>query len=136
LSIIHAQRAAPDETAADAISLAARQTAETLDLPVIVCYTSSGATGIRASRERPNTPIIALTPVLQTARRMTIVWAVHPVVTATAKDLDDMVDRACRISEDEGFAKSGDQVIITAGVPLGRVGTTNMLRIANVGDVC
>lgn len=135
LSIIHAQRAAPDGTAADAISLAARQTADTLDLPVIVCYTSSGATGIRASRERPNTPIIALTPVLPTARRMTLVWAVHPVVTANATDLDDMVDRACRISEDEGFAKTGDQVIITAGVPLGTVGTTNMLRIANVGDV-
>lgn len=135
LSIIHAQRAAADATAADAISLAARQTADTLDLPVIICYTSSGATGIRASRERPNTPIIALTPVLQTARRMTLVWAVHPVVTANATDLDDMVDRACRISEDEGFAKTGDQVIITAGVPLGTVGTTNMLRIANVGDV-
>ena len=115
LSIIHAQRAAPDETAADAISLAARQTADTLDLPVIICYTSSGATGIRASRERPNTPIIALTPVLQTARRMALVWAVHPVVTADATDLDDMVDRACRIAEDEGFAKTGDQVIITAG---------------------
>lgn len=135
LSIVHAQRASPDETAADAISLAARQTAETLDLPVIICYTSSGATGIRASRERPNTPIIALTPVLETARRMTLVWAVHPVVTGTATDLDDMVDRACKIAADEGFAKQGDQVIITAGVPLGTVGTTNMLRIANVGDV-
>lgn len=134
-SIVHAQRAEPDSTVADAISLAARQTAETLDLPVIVCYTTSGATGIRASRERPNVPIIALSPVLKTARRSALVWGLHSVVTEDASDLDDMVDRACRIAAEEEFAKLGDRIIITAGVPLGTVGATNMLRIAHVGDV-
>jgi pyruvate kinase len=134
-SIIHAQRAEPKSTVADAISLAARHTAETLDLPVIICYTSSGATGLRAARERPNSHIIALSPVIKTARTLSLVWGLHSVVTEDATDLDDMVDRACRISATEGFAKTGDRIIITAGVPLGTVGATNMLRIAHVGDV-
>ncbi|MEP2946509.1 MAG: pyruvate kinase, partial [Lentilitoribacter sp.] len=133
--IAHAQRAEPDPTIADAISLAARQTAETLDLPVIVCYTASGATGIRASRERPNVPIIALSPVMDTARKLAIVWGLHSVITEDATDLDDMVDRACKIAAEEEFAKTGDRIIITAGVPLGRSGATNMLRIAHIGDV-
>ena len=133
--IAHAQRAEPDPTIADAISLAARQTAETLDLPVIVCYTASGATGIRASRERPNVPIIALSPVMDTARKLAIVWGLHSVITEDAADLDDMVDRACKIAAEEEFAKTGDRIIITAGVPLGTSGATNMLRIAHIGDV-
>lgn len=135
LGIIHAQRAEPNSTAADAISLAARHTAETLELPAIICYTTSGSTGIRASRERPNVPVIALSPRIEAARMLTVVWGVHPVVTEDAHDLDDMVDRACRIAAEEGFAKVGDRLIITAGVPLGTIGATNMLRIAHVGDV-
>lgn len=135
LGIIHAQRAEPNSTAADAISLAARHTAETLNLPAIMCYTTSGGTGIRASRERPNVPVIALSPVMKTARMLTVVWGVHPVVTGNAEDVHDMVNRACRIASEEGFAKIGDRIIITAGVPLGTVGATNMLRIAHIGDI-
>ena len=132
--IITAQRAIPEQTGADAISMAARQIAETLNLSGIVCYTSSGTTGLRAARERPSTPIIALSPKLETARRLALVWGCHCVVTEDANDLDDMVDRACRIAFDEGFGKPGDRVIITAGVPLGTPGTTNMLRIAYIGS--
>ncbi|MEM6461720.1 MAG: pyruvate kinase [Pseudomonadota bacterium] len=133
-SIIHAQRSEPEATGADAISLAARQIAETLKLSAIVCYTSSGTTGMRASRERPQVPIIALSPVIQTARRLSVVWGLHCVVTEDARDLDDMVDRACRIAFREGLAKPGDRVIISAGVPLGTPGATNMLRIAYIGS--
>lgn len=132
--IIHAQRSEPEATGADAISLAARQIAETLQLSAIICYTSSGTTGMRASRERPQVPIIALSPVIQTARRLSVVWGLHCVVTEDAHDLDDMVDRACRIAFREELAKPGDRVIISAGVPLGTPGATNMLRIAYIGS--
>ncbi|MCY6379267.1 pyruvate kinase [Hoeflea prorocentri] len=133
-SIVHAQRSQPEATGADAISLAARQIAETLKLSAIVCYTSSGTTGMRASRERPQVPIIALSPVIQTARRLSVVWGLHCVVTEDARDLDDMVDRACRIAFREEFGKPGDRLIISAGVPLGTPGATNMLRIAYIGS--
>jgi pyruvate kinase len=132
--IIYAQRPQPDATGADAISLAARQIAETLNLSAIVCYTSSGNTGLRAARERPQVPIIALSPVIQTARRLSVVWGLHCVVTQDATDLDDMVDRACRIAFREEFGKPGDRIIISAGVPLGTPGSTNMLRIAYIGS--
>ncbi|KXF76274.1 pyruvate kinase [Paramesorhizobium deserti] len=131
--IIYAQRSEPEATGADAISLAARQIAETLRLSAIITYTASGTTGLRAARERPQTPIITLSPIVETARRLSIVWGLHCVVTEDARDLDDMVDRACNIAFREGFAKPGDRVIITAGVPLRTPGATNMLRIAYIG---
>jgi pyruvate kinase len=132
--IIHAQRTDPEPTAADAISAAARQVAETLKLSAMVCYTSSGSTGLRAARERPEFPIIVLTPNPATSRRLSLVWGLHCVLTPDATDVDDMVSKACRISREEGFAHPGDRVIISAGVPFGTPGTTNMLRIAYVGD--
>lgn len=132
-SIINAQRAEPEPTGADAISLAARQIAETLKLSAIICYTGSGTTGVRAARERPQVPIVALSPVVATARRLSLLWGTHCVVTEDATDLDDVVNRACRIAFEEGFAQAGERVIITAGVPLRTPGATNMLRIAYVG---
>tara|TARA_R110002167_G_scaffold21096_3_gene76707 strand:- start:2751 stop:4187 length:1437 start_codon:yes stop_codon:yes gene_type:complete len=133
-TILHSQRAEPEPTGADAISAASRQIAETLKLSVIVCYTSSGATGIRASRERPETPIIALSPIKETARRLTIVWGLHCVVSDDVKDEESMVDRACQIAHEEGFSKPGERLIISAGVPFGTPGATNLLRIAFVGS--
>ena len=132
--IIYAQRTPPEATGADAISLAAHQIAETLKLSAIVCYTSSGNTGLRTARERPQVPVVALSPVIQTARRLSVVWGLHCVVTEDATDLDDMVNRACRIVASEGFGKPGDRIIISAGVPLGTPGATNMLRIAYIGS--
>ncbi|WP_424983647.1 pyruvate kinase [Maritalea sp. S77] len=132
--IIRRQEITPDATAADAISAATRQVAETLDLAAIVCYTSSGSTGIRVSRERPEKPIIALSPKDSTVRRLSLIWGLHCVRTEDAVNLDDVVDRACSIAYREGFARPGDRVAITAGVPLGTPGATNMLRIAFVGQ--
>jgi pyruvate kinase len=135
-SIINAQRTEPEPTGADAISLAARQIAETLKLAAIVCYTGSGTTGLRAARERPQVPIIALSPVVGDGRRLSLLWGTHCVVTEDATDLDDVVNRACRIAFEEGFAAAGDRIIVTAGVPLSATntpGATNMLRIAYVG---
>jgi pyruvate kinase len=132
--IIHAQRIDPEATGADAISLAAREIAETLKLSAIITYTASGTTGLRAARERPQVPIIALSPILNTARRLSLLWGTHCVVSPDAIDLDDMVDRACRITFEEHFGRPGDRVIVTAGVPLRTPGATNMLRIAYIGS--
>lgn len=133
-SIIDAQRTAPEATGADAISAAARQIAETLHLSALVCYTSSGATGIRAARERPRTPIIAITPRVRTARRLSLIWGIHPVATDDATDIDDMVERACAVAMAQGFASPGNRIIVTAGVPFGTPGATNLLRIAFVRE--
>ena len=132
-NIIAAQRAAPEATGADAIADAARQIADTLDLAAVICWTSSGSTGLRVARERPRSPIVALSPNISTGRRLAVVWGVHCVVTEDAHDQDDMVERACRIAVKESFAKPGQRVIVVAGVPLGTPGATNMLRIAYIG---
>jgi pyruvate kinase len=134
-SIIERAETLPETTSADAITQAARQVAETIGAAAIICYTNSGSTGLRASRERPNVPIMVLTPSRDTARRMAIAWGVHCVETEDAHSFRDMVDRAAAIAESEGFASTGGQVIITAGVPFGTPGSTNVLRIATIGSL-
>src|SRR5262249_47180101 len=101
-AVIDPQRPNPEATGADAISAAARQIAETLDLPAIICLTSSGATALRVARERPKPPIVALSPKLDTGRRLAILWGTHCVVTEEARDIDAMVSRACNIAFREG----------------------------------
>jgi pyruvate kinase len=129
-SIIEAQRAAPEATGADAIAEATRDVAETLDLKVICAWTSSGSTGLRIARQRPRSSILALTPIESVARRLAIVWGLHPIVTEDARDERDMADRACRHAFIDGFALPGERVIVVAGVPFGTPGATNNMRIA------
>jgi pyruvate kinase len=133
-AMMHAQHATPEATGADAIAAAARQIAETLDLSAIICWTSSGSTGLRVARERPDCPVVAISPNLSTGRKLSVAWGIHCVVAEDAKDQDDMVERACRIAFKDGFAKPGRRVIIVAGLPLGTPGATNMVRIAFVGS--
>jgi pyruvate kinase len=132
--ILHAQRTEPEATGADAIAAAARQIADTLDLAAVICWTSSGSTALRVARERPKSPVVAISPNLSTARRLSVAWGVHCIVAEDARDLDDMVARACRLAFKDGFSRAGQRVIIVAGVPLGTPGATNMLRIAFVGQ--
>jgi len=132
-TIITAQRAAPERTGADAIAVATRDVAETLQLKVICAWTASGSTGLRIARERPTSSILALTPIVATARRLALVWGVHAVVTDDARDERDMADRACRHAFIEGFAQTGERVIVVAGVPFGTPGATNNMRIALIG---
>ncbi|MGH6679898.1 MAG: pyruvate kinase, partial [Bradyrhizobium sp.] len=131
--LISAQRPEPEATAGDAIADAARRVAETLDLPALICWTSSGSTAFRVARERPKPPIVAITPNMATSRKLSVVWGVHCVVAEDARDQDDMVNRAGRIAFRDGFVRAGQRVIIVAGMPLRIPGTTNMLRIATVG---
>ncbi|MGD0316322.1 MAG: pyruvate kinase [Xanthobacteraceae bacterium] len=135
LPSLHVLHTEPEATGPDAIAAAARQVAETLDLAAIVCWTSSGATGMRVSRGRPKPPIVAISPIVATGRKLSLVWGVHCVVAEDARDQDDMIERACQIAFKEGFAKAGERVIVVAGVPLGTPGATNMIRIAFVGSL-
>ena len=128
--IVAAQRSAPEPTGADAIAAAARSITETVGVRAIIAWSESGATALRVARERPELPILVLTPNEETARRLTLAWGVHAVVTDDAHDADDMVDRAVAIAREQGFAKQGDRVIIIAGLPFGTPGATNMIRIA------
>jgi pyruvate kinase len=132
-SMMDAQRCPPEETTPDALMAAVHQVTHTIHARAIVSWTGSGSTGLRAARERPEAPIIALTPSVETARRLCIAWGLHCVLTDDAHDLDDVVDRAARIAYEEGFAKPGERIVVTAGVPLGTPGATNLLRVAFVG---
>ena len=124
----------PEPTTSDAIMAAARQVAETISAKAIVTYTTSGATARRASRQRPLVPILVLTPRLKTARQLAIRWGLHCVDTEDAHNFRDMVDGACNACVAEGFAEQGDKIVITAGVPFGRAGRTNILRVAEIGE--
>jgi pyruvate kinase len=130
--LLAGQRAHPEPTGADAIAAAARSIAETVDMKAIVAWTSSGSTGLRIARERPRSPIIALTPSSATARRLALAWGIHPMITKDAHDIDDMAERACQITLYEGFAISGERILIVAGVPFGTPGATNMIRLAYI----
>ncbi len=119
----------PEATAADAITAAARQVAETMRAAAVVTYTTSGSTALRAARERPSVPILCLTPNTKTAQQLTVAWGVHTVVTEDATNINDMVERAGELSQTLDFAQPGDRLVVTAGVPFGTPGATNLLRI-------
>ncbi len=131
-AIIDAERATPEATAADAITAAARQVAQTISAAAIVTYTTSGSTTLRAARERPDVPILCLTTQKKTARRLVLAWGVHGALSKEVKDFNDMVDKAQRVAREEGIARPGEQIIVTAGMPFGTPGKTNILRITTV----
>src|ERR1700749_1518137 len=133
-SLIEAQRGTPERTTPDAIMAAVHEVTNTIEARAIVCWTKSGITALRAARERSQAPIIAPTPSVETSRRLCLVWGIHSVPTEDIPDFDDMVKRASQIARQEGFAQAGERIVITAGVPLGTTGATNMLRVAFVTD--
>jgi pyruvate kinase len=128
--IVEALHPEPEPTAPDAISAAAAQVAATIGAAAIVSYTTSGSTAVRAARERPTVPILVLTARLDTARRLTLLWGAHTVNTADVQNFQEMVEKACTIAFDEQFARRGEKLVVTAGVPFGTPGATNVLRIA------
>jgi pyruvate kinase len=127
-----ANRPAPEPSSAGAIAAAAAQVAHTVHAQVIATFTSTASTTLRVARERPECPILGLTPELQSARRLGVVWGVHPLVVQDIHSMTEMVARASRAAQQEGFAKLGDELVVTAGVPFGTPGTTNALRVATV----
>jgi pyruvate kinase len=131
-SLIDSQQDEPEPTAADAICSALRHTAHVIGARSIVAYTSSGFSSLRAARERPEVPILSLTPHLSTARRMALAWGVHSALVDEVADTEAMTNVACSAALREQFARPGDAIVIAAGVPFGQSGTTNLLRLATV----
>jgi len=132
-AIMEAVELDPEATSSDAITAAAAQVARTVRAAAIVTFTTSGSTALRAARERPTVPILCLTMRRETARRLAVAWGAHCVVTEDFQDFDDMVDKSCALALREEFATDGQRIVITAGVPFGTPGATNILRIAWVG---
>ena len=119
----------PDDTTADAVSLGACQMAFNLSARVIVTFTSSGTTALRVSRNRPAAPILAITPNERALQQMTVAWGVVPHLSEDIETTDEMVQVAARAIRETGLAEEGDRYVITAGVPFGMRGTTNLIRV-------
>jgi pyruvate kinase len=131
---IAAQHPDLQHTAADAITAAASQVAETIEAVAIITYTTSGSTTLRAVRERPAVPVMCLTSKLETARRLVLSFGVHAVHTSDVANFSEMVQKAVQIAHRDGLAELGQRVVITAGVPFGTPGNTNVLRIAIIQE--
>ncbi|MBS0345428.1 MAG: pyruvate kinase [Proteobacteria bacterium] len=119
-------------TTPDAICCALRRVAGLLEPAATVAFTSSGFSALRASRERPVTPILALTPRQATARRLAIAWGVHPVPFDEVHDVVEMIEHATAAALREAVAQPGDTVVVIAGLPFGQQGSTNLLHVARV----
>jgi len=128
--VIEASRKADRKTIADGIVAAAREIAETTDIKAICCFTQSGTTALLVARERPRVPIIALTPLERTARRLCLSWGTNCVRTGEVDRFKSAVVSAARAAREGGYATEKDQIVVTAGVPFNIPGTTNILRVA------
>jgi pyruvate kinase len=128
--LMDAEHAAPDDAFQDAVPAAARVAGTAARAACIVAYTASGSSALRMSRERPLQPILALTPRVQTARRLTLVWGLESRIGGDPADLDDMTNRALEAALASGLAQPGQAVLIVAGVPFGTPGATNLFRLA------
>ena len=128
--IIAASRNVKGNSIADGIVAAAREIAETTDIKAICCFTQSGTTALLTARERPGVPIIALTSLRGTARRLCLSWGCNCVMTDGLERFKSAVVNAARAARSGGFATESDQIVITAGVPFNVPGTTNILRVA------
>ncbi len=123
------------KTTTDAISHATVQVAHELSAAAIITATEHGYTARMISKYRPQANIVAVTPHEKAMRRMMLLWGVQPVLGVSTGNTDDMVNNAVSRSLIQGAVKEGDLVVITAGVPVGMSGTTNMIRVHIVGNI-
>jgi len=126
---------APQRTITDAISHATCTSAHDLGATAIITSTKSGHTARMVSKYRPKAPVIAVTPLVATARMLSLVWGVESLVVDETRGTDEMIEAAVQGALAHNFIKRGDLVVITAGVPVGVPGTTNLLKVHIVGDV-
>ena len=115
--------------ASDGIGAAVRSVAQALPVAAVVAYTSSGYSALRMARERPHAPIVGMTPRASIARRLALAWGVYPVLCHEVMDVMEMSEWAGRTVQREGVARAGDNIVVSAGMPFGTPGTTNLLRI-------
>ncbi len=133
LDLMTAGHLAPEHSSPAAITVAARQIAHTLNAAAIVTFTSSGSTTLRAAQERPDVPILCITPSINAGRRLGLVWGVRALVGDFIHSVDDIGDVAVRAAQRCGIGKDGQALVITAGMPFGKVGSTNMVRVVWIG---
>jgi pyruvate kinase len=118
--------------ASDGIGVAVRSVASALKVAAVVAYTSSGYSALRMARERPCAPIVGMTPRIAIARRLALAWGVYPVLCHDVVDVMEMSEWAGRTAQREGIAHAGDSIVISAGIPFGTPGATNLLRIMQI----
>ena len=132
---VHFTETLPDSTSADALAEASNGIAQTVSASAIICFTTSGSTARRVSRERPSVPLLVLTPKLKTARRLGLLWGAHSVHTRDVGNFEQMVAKSKRMALRARIAEGSDRVIVMAGVPFGTPGSTNVLHIVRLtGD--
>ena len=125
----------PHPTTSDALSHACMTTADLLPIKAICVFTSSGSTARRVARERPATPMLALTPSIDTARRMALLWGAHAVQTKDIGSFEEMIAKGKRMALRHGFGGAGAKLVVLAGVPFGMPGATNLLHVVTLsGD--
>ena len=125
----------PDATTSDALAHSCMTIADTVPISAITVFTSSGSTARRVSRERPDTPILVLTPSTRTARRVGLLWGAHAVVTKDIGSFEEMIAKGKRMALRHGFGSPGSKQIVLAGVPFGTPGSTNLLHVVTLsGD--
>jgi pyruvate kinase len=131
-SIIDALQPVPEHTIPHAVAAAAADVASQIDATAIVAFTASGTTALRVARKRPKVPIVSVSPDPGTARRLALLWGTHSVIAEDVASYDEMVESARARAHQEGFADTGDRIVVVAGVPFGRAGSTNNLRVVTV----
>ena len=125
----------PDSTTADALAHACMTVADTVAIEAITVFTGSGSTARRVARERPNVPVLVLTPSMTTARRLGLLWGAHAVATKDIGSFEEMIAKGKRMALRHGFGKAGSKVIALAGVPFGTPGSTNLMHVVTIsGD--
>ncbi|MDC7247540.1 MAG: pyruvate kinase [Sphaerochaetaceae bacterium] len=113
----------------EAVGLATRELALAVEASYIVCFTFSGSTARRISKYRPQTPIIACSPIQKTVQQLALSWGVTPILIDNLQSVDELLRFAPRYLKDKSFVTKGDTIVITAGVPVGSPGSTNMIKV-------
>ena len=132
---VHFTETRPDATTADALAAASARIADTVDTSAIICFTSSGSTARRISRERPTVPLFVLTPHMETARRLGLLWGAFAVRTQDIGSFEEMVAKGKRMALRYNLGQAGARLIMLAGVPFGTPGSTNVLHVVRLtGD--
>ena len=132
-SIIEASPLGEEQSSPHAVAAAAADLARSIGAAAIVGYTSSGTTAARIARKRPVVPILAMTPNRSIARRMSLLWGAHSVLSEDIHSYEEMVSSAARTTLAEELAAPSDSIVIVAGIPFGQEGTTNNLRVLRLG---
>jgi pyruvate kinase len=131
-SIIEALQPTPEHTVPHAVAAAAADVADQIGAAAIIAFTASGTTALRIARKRPKEPILSLSPEPGIARRLALLWGTHSIVAKDIESYDEMVELARTQALSEGVAKTGDCIVVIAGIPFGRPGTTNNLRVVTI----